>query len=74
MLPAYSLPGRAQSYAVHLFRVVDCRDCTFDSDTVVFHDMWGKPAVVYGTGRTRRIVLTGEPLYFTGGRLLSVSF
>ena len=46
------------------------RDCTFDADGVEFHDMWGKPANVHGTGRTRRIALTGEPIYFTGGRLL----
>ena len=44
-------------------------DCTFDSDNVAFHDMWGKPAVVHGTGRTRRLAVTGEPIYFTGARL-----
>jgi len=33
--------------------------------------MWGKPAVVHGTGRTRQALVTGEPLYFTGARLLS---
>ena len=47
------------------------RDCTFDADGVVFHDMWGKPAVVHGTGRTRQVQVTGEPVYFTGGRLIS---
>jgi len=45
-------------------------DCEFDSDAVSFHDMWGKPALSYGTGRTRRITVTGEPLYFTGARLM----
>ena len=50
------------------------RDCTFDSDAVVFHDMWGKPIDVLGTGRTRRLPLAGEPLYFTGGRLISAIF
>ena len=44
-------------------------DCTFDSDSVAFHDIWGKPAVVNGAGRTRRLAVTGEPLYFTGARL-----
>ena len=42
---------------------------TFDADNIVFHDMWGKPAVAHGVGRTRRIAITGEPVYFTGGRL-----
>ncbi len=35
------------------------------------YDMWGKPAVVHGACRTRQALVTGEPLYFTGGRLLS---
>ena len=46
---------------------------TFDADDIAFHDMWGKPAPVHGTGRTRRVQVTGEPLYFTGARLLSYS-
>ncbi len=45
--------------------------CTFDSEDVAFHDMWGKPAVVHGTGRTRRLAVTGEPLYFSGARLVA---
>jgi hypothetical protein len=45
----------------------------FDGDDVAFHDMWGKPAVVHGTGRTRQALVTGEPLYFTGARLLSAA-
>ena len=72
--PQWKRPGGKVGGMIWTDRAPSTRDCTFDSDTVVFHDMWGKPAVVYGTGRTRRIVLTGEPLYFTGGRLLSVSF
>ena len=50
-------------------RAACVQDCTFESDNVAFHDMWGKPAVVHGTGRTRRLAVTGEPLYFTGARL-----
>jgi len=42
----------------------------FDADNVMFHDMWGKPAVVHGTGRVRQVHVTGEPLYFTGARCL----
>ena len=49
------------------------RDCTFDAEGVMFHDMWGKPLEMRGDGRTRRIAITGEPVYFTGGRLLSVA-
>ena len=43
----------------------------FDADNVVFHDMWGRPAVVQGAGRTWRVKVTGEPLYFTGATLLA---
>ena len=50
-------------------RAACVQDCTFESDNVAFHDMWGKPAVVHGTGRTRRLAVTGEPIYFTGARL-----
>ena len=53
-------------------RAVHDRTCTFDSDTVAFHDMWGKPAVVHGTGRVRQVKVSGEPLYFFGTQLLSV--
>ena len=46
---------------------------TFDADDIAFHDMWGKPVAVDGAGRTRQVQVTGEPLYFTGARLLSHS-
>jgi len=26
---------------------------------------------VHGTGRTRQVQVTGEPVYFTGGQLIS---
>ena len=44
----------------------------FDADEVVFHDVWGKLVYPKGTGRTWKVMLTGEPLYFTGAKLLSV--
>ncbi|MBR2838084.1 MAG: hypothetical protein IKE55_04855 [Kiritimatiellae bacterium] len=51
----------------------DARETTlvFDADGVAVHDMWGKPAEVTGGGRRWLAKVSGEPLYFTGAKLLS---
>ncbi|MBO7654550.1 MAG: hypothetical protein J6U40_06475, partial [Kiritimatiellae bacterium] len=70
--PQWKRPDGTVGGMVWTDRTACERGCTFDAEGVVFHDMWGKPADVRGTGRTRRIAITGEPVYFTGGRLISV--
>ena len=54
----------------------DAREMTlvFDADGIVMHDVWGKPAAVTGNGRKWLVEVTGEPLYFTGAKLLSVEY
>ena len=67
--PQWKRPDGKVAGMIWTDRAACVMDCTFDSDNVAFHDMWGKPAVVHGTGRTRRLAVTGEPIYFTGARL-----
>jgi len=69
--PQWKRPDRKIGGMIWTDRAAREVTLTFDADNVVFHDMWGKPAVVHGTGRTCRIAITDEPVYFTGGRLIS---
>ncbi|MBQ6339888.1 MAG: hypothetical protein IJI36_12165 [Kiritimatiellae bacterium] len=69
--PQWKRPDGNVAGMIWTDRAACVMDCTFDSDNVAFHDMWGKPAVVHGTGRTRRLAATGEPIYFSGARLVA---
>ena len=72
--PQWKRPDGKVGGMIWTDRAAQGLNLTFDADDVVFHDMWGKPVPVYGTGRTRLVQVTGEPLYFTGARLLSCSW
>ncbi|MBR4170924.1 MAG: hypothetical protein IKR48_04675 [Kiritimatiellae bacterium] len=69
--PQWKRPDGKVGGMIWTDRAAQDRDCTFDAEEVVFHDLWGKPAVARGSGRTRRVLVTDEPIYFTGARLLS---
>lgn len=69
--PQWRRPDGKAAGMIWTDRAACVLDCTFDSEDIAFHDMWGKPAVVHGTGRTRRLAVTGEPLYFSGARLVA---
>ena len=72
--PQWKRPDGKVGGMIWTDRAAQGLNLAFDADDVAFHDTWGKPAPVYGTGRTRQVQVTGEPLYFTGARLLSCSW
>ena len=70
--PQWKRPDGKTGGMIWTDRVSRVLALSFDADDIAFHDMWGKPTVAHGTGCTCQLQVTGEPIYFTGARLLAV--